>query len=152
MPRKSKDQIVTYYNNTPYQLELMPSRIEDSGLGVFTKEFIPAGSFIGYYEGHWAHNTRKASNYSYYINSKTMIDIDPLNKPYTCMFNDAYRTDFKNNIRSEVLLDQEIVKIIRQKNSHRYDANRAVGLYATRNIYPGDEMYFEYGDFYWKGW
>lgn len=144
--------VLRYYNNTPFQLEVRVSQIENGGLGIFSLQWIPTGSFIGYYEGFWQHNPKEASNYSYYINSKTLIDIDPLNRPYTCMFNDAYRTDFQNNIVSKVLLDDNIVKIIRKKNSHKWDANRAVGLYTSRDIFPGDEMYFEYGEFYWKGW
>ena len=144
--------VVKFYNNTPYQLEVRESRIENSGLGIYSLQWIPCGSFIGYYEGFWQHNPKEATNYSYYINSKTMIDIDPLNKPYTSMFNDAFRTEYRNNVASQVLLEPEIVNIIRKRNSHKWDSNRAVGLYTTADIYPGDEMYFEYGDFYWKGW
>lgn len=144
--------VVLYYNNTTYDLEVRLSQIPDSGLGVFTNQFIEAGTFIGYYEGHWHHNMRTASNYSYYINRRSVIDIDPSNKPYTSMFNDAYRTDFYNNICSKVLLDDSIIETISAKNSYKIDPNKVVGLYATKHIRPGEEMFFEYGDFYWKGW
>jgi len=147
-----KKKTVKYYNNTFFDLKLAPSQIENSGLGVYSCQYIPKDSFIGYYEGVWNHLMKTASNYSYYINYRTVIDIDPLNKPYTCMFNDAYRTDFSNNIKSEVLLDDNIIEKISIKNSYKIDVNKVVGLYSTKDIYPGEEMFFEYGDFYWKGW
>ena len=147
-----KKQKIVYYNNTAYDLELKPSQIEGAGLGVYSKQFIPAETFLGYYEGHWNHDPKTASNYSYYINSRTLIDIDLTDIPYTAMFNDAFRTEFRNSVASHILVPDEIVQKIRAKNSHKYDPDKFVGMYTTRDIMPGDEMFFDYGAFYWTGW
>ena len=146
---------IKYYNNTPFHLEIQQSNIENAGLGLFLQKntsIIPKNKLIGYYEGFWNYDTKTQSNCSYYINKRICIDIDFQNRPYTSLMNDAFRTRFQNNIMARVLLEPSIIETIRAKNCENYDVNKIVGLYSTRDILPGDELFFEYGEAYWKSW
>lgn len=144
-----------YYNNTFFDLEIKESNIEDAGLGLFLKKnanTVFKNKLIGYYEGFWNSDKKKQSNCSFYINKRICIDVDFKNRPYTSVMNDAYRTSFKNNIEARILLDESLIETIRAKNCHNYDANKIIGLYSIRDIQPGDELFFEYGESYWKSW
>lgn len=144
-----------FYNNTRFDLEIKQSSIENGGLGLFLKEnadTIFKNKLIGYYEGFWNSDMKKQSNCSFYINKKICIDIDLKNRPFTSFMNDAYRTGFTNNIESRLLIDENILNTIRAKNCEKYDANKIIGLYSTRDIFAGDELFFEYGESYWKSW
>lgn len=146
---------INYYNNTPFQLEIKQSNIENAGLGLFLKpntNAINKNKLIGYYEGFWNYDFKTQSNCSYYINKRICIDIDFKNRPFTSLMNDAYRTRYKNNVEARLLLDNSILETIRAKNCQNYDVNKIVGLYSTLDILPGDELFFEYGESYWKSW
>jgi hypothetical protein len=153
---KKKKNSTSYYNNTAFDLEVRPSQIVDAGQGLFLNANapgpIPAGAFIGYYEGVWNCDPKKHSNYSHYINKRVCIDIDFTHQPITSMMNDAYRTDYKNNVISKILVNEPILESIRSKNCDKFDPCRMVGLYALTQINPGQELFFEYGESYWKSW
>jgi len=143
-------QKVKYYNNTIYDLELKQSNIVDAGLGVFlskNSEIIPKDTFIRYYEGEWLTNDKLKSDYSYYINKHVYIDIDPFNKPYSCMINDAYNSSYENNVMSKPMI--EPLESITRRNYKKFDVNKIIGLYTTKDICPGDELFFDYGEDYW---
>jgi hypothetical protein len=147
----------SYYNNTMHPLEVRPSQIVNGGMGVFmsstASEPIAAGAFIGFYEGVWNCDAKNQSNYSYYINKRVCIDLSKDNRrPITAMMNDAFRTDFTNNVISKLLVDQTILESIRAKNCDNFNPCRIVGLYATKEIRPGEELFFEYGESYWTSW
>jgi SET domain-containing protein len=153
--RSIKNSKTVYYNNTGFNLEIRESQIENSGLGLFLKnsaEMIPKDTFLGYYEGFWNYDLDTLSNYSYYINSRICLDVEKDRKPYTAIMNDAFRTGFKNNVVSEILIPETEINKIRKKNCHHYDPTRIVGLFTIDDIMPGDELFFEYGESYWKSW
>jgi len=66
--------------------------------------------------------------------------------------NDAYRTDYKNNVISKILVNEIILESIRFKNCDKFDPCRMIGLFALTQINPGQELFFEYGESYWKSW
>ena len=68
------------------------------------------------------------------------------------MMNDAFRTDYHNNVESIHLLTEKERNIITKKNCELYDPNKMVGFYAIDDISIGDELLFSYGDSYWKSW
>jgi len=144
-----------YYNNTDFQLEIKQSGIENSGMGLFLDKHanpILKDTFLGYYMGYWNYNMKNQSNCSYYINKRICIDVEKDNRPYTSVMNDAYRTEFKNNIISKINGDDIILDNIRKKNCDQFDPTRTIELYVSRDIMPGDELFFEYGESYWKSW
>ncbi len=148
----NKKVLEKFHNNLRFQLEVRPSQIPNSGNGLITLEFIPAESFLGYYEAVWSLDKKTQSNYSFYINDKITLDIDISNKPYSAMMNDAFRTDFKNNIEAVHLYTETDRAKITKKNYLLFDPSKMVGLYALRDIYPGEELFFSYGESYWKSW
>ena len=119
--QKPSNKIVLekFHNNLRFQLEIRPSQIPDSGNGLITTEFIPAESFLGYYEAVWCLDKRAHTSYSFYINDKITLDIDHSDKPYSAMMNDAYRTDFQNNIEA-VHLYTEIDRAKITKKNYLY--------------------------------
>jgi SET domain-containing protein len=141
-----------YYNNLLFNLEIRASQIHDSGNGLFTREYIKKGSFLGYYDGYWSIYKNLQSNYCFYINDKIYIDIDLTNKPYSSIMNDAFRTDFKNNIELVYTHSEKEREKINKKNCSLYDPSRMVRFYSVRDIEPGEELFFSYGESYWKSW
>lgn len=144
-----------FYNNTSYDLIIKQSNIENAGLGLFLNihaKPILKGVFLGYYCGYWNYDLKNQSNCSYYINKRICIDVKMENRPYTSIMNDAYRTDFTNNIISKFAIDENTIQNIRKKNCDQYDPNKIIELYTTHDILPGEELLFEYGDSYWKSW
>ena len=154
MPSTSKIKC-SYFNNTNYNLIIKQSNIENGGLGLFLNinaDPIINGSFLGYYFGFWNYDLKHQSNCSYYINKRICIDVKMENRPYTSIMNDAYRTDFTNNIISKFAIDENTLQTIKKKNCDQYDPNKIIELYASKDIMPGDELFFEYGESYWKSW
>ena len=152
MKNKRQNNYEKFHNNLQVNLEIRPSQIPSSGNGLFTIEPIYKGDFLGYYEAHWAFEKKLQSNYSYDINNKVWLDIDLYDKPYSAMMNDAFRTDYHNNVESIHLLTEKERNIITKKNCELYDSNKMVGFYAIDDISIGDELLFSYGDSYWKSW
>ncbi len=152
MKNKRQNNYEKFHNNLRFNLEILPSQIPAGGYGLFTIEPIHKGDFLGYYEAHWAFDKNKQSNYSFDVNNKVWLDIDLHDKPYSAMMNDAFRTDYHNNIEAIHLLTEKERNIITRKNCELYDSNKMVGIYAIEDINVGDELIFSYGDFYWKSW
>jgi hypothetical protein len=144
-----------YFNNTEYKLIIKPSNIENAGFGLFldkNAEPILKNTFLGNYNGYWNYDFKHQSNCSYYINKKICIDVEMNNRPFTSLMNDAFRTEFSNNIISKCALDENIIQNINKKNCNKYDPNKIIELYTTCDIMPGDELFFDYGESYWKSW
>ena len=152
MKNKRQNNYEKFHNNLRFNLEIRPSQIPSSGNGLFTIEPIYKGYFLGYYEAHWSFDKKTPSNYSFDVNNKIWLDIDLRDKPYSAMMNDAFRTDFLNNIEAIHLLTEKERSNITKKNCELYDSNKMVGIYALEDINVGDELFFSYGDFYWKSW
>lgn len=144
-----------YFNNTTFDLKIKESNITSAGLGLFlNKDSNPIlkDTFLGYYSGFWNSDMSNQSNCSYFINKRICIDVNYDNRPFTSLMNDAYRTEFKNNVISKLAIDNKILLNIRKKNCEQYDPNKIIELYTTQDIQPGDELFFEYGESYWKSW
>jgi hypothetical protein len=152
MKNKRQNNYEKFHNNLRFNLIIQPSQIPSGGYGVFTKEPIYKGDFLGYYEAHWAFDKKAQSNYSFFVNNKVWLDINLHDKPYSAMMNDAFRTDYHNNIEAIHIVMEKERNIITKKNCELYDPNKMVGIYAIDDIKVGDELFFSYGDHYWKSW
>jgi hypothetical protein len=145
-------QLPKFYNNLLYKLEILDSQIPNGGKGLFTKEYIKKGSFLGYYDGYWCYDKKKESSYSFYINDKIWLDIDMNNKPFSSIMNDSYRTDFTNNIEYQYTLSEIERLKITKKNCEQFNSCKMIKLFTTTEILPGTELFFSYGESYWKCW
>jgi SET domain-containing protein len=157
MPRKNKKtpqgeekEDPVYYTNSKFKLEIKPSNITAAGLGVFTLEDIPNDTFIDTYDGeymttssklsktdYYGHKLRRMIHSLYYIEVEKDIGIDATSYPrcFISMVNDCYNSEFRENTEFRNIRNPgEIPK---------------VGLWTTREIKKGEELYVSYGDEYW---
>lgn len=121
-----------YYNNSFYNLNINVSNIEKAGFGVFSQEFIPKDSIVGYYEGTII-NTPFHGDYYFEINESNGIDAGQFPRCYMAMINDARGSLYKNNCK--FVID---------------DKNFLVEIWSIKNIYPGEELFINYGSSYWS--
>jgi uncharacterized glyoxalase superfamily protein PhnB len=117
-----------------------PSR---RGRGVVATSPVPAGAFLGTYEGDlldtrsfWARHPSGVADYTIAVGPAWAIDGERLaqgdSPPYSpCLVNHSARRP-------------NAARVVRV-------ADRAVDLYASRDIEPGEEVLFDYGDTYWTG-
>jgi hypothetical protein len=160
MPRKNKKEIKSYkeepkeapqyYTNSKFKLEIKSSNITGAGLGVFALDDIPIDSFIDTYDGeygttssklsktdYYGHKLKRIVHSLYYIEVEKDIGIDAKTYPrcFVSMVNDCYNSEYKENSEfRNIRYPGEIPK---------------VGLWTTREIKSGDELYVSYGDEYW---
>ena len=121
----------SYYNNSKYKLEISQSCIIEAGLGVFTKEFIPANSFIDSYTGEY--RPRCFSRYYFKIREGVGIDAFDYPRCYMGMLNDSHGTLYSNNCKFVVDLETDTVSV-----------------WSIRDIREGDELFISYGEEYWN--
>ena len=121
------------------QLFIKASFIPHSGMGLFTKTYIPKGTRIIEYKGRmstWKEvNHRKWTNrYIFYIDRDHVVDASTYEKALGRFANDA-----KGMYRNGGL-----------KNNAEYVADGfRVYIDATRDIPPGAEILVDYGKEYW---
>ena len=146
-----------YYYNSPFQLYLATSQVPNAGIGVFTRETIPAGSCIDEYTGEVISSNR-ASSYALEVRPDCFIDARELPRCYMAMINDCsyiarriirrkrrwvnitpnayYGTDGRRLvINCEFVVDEA--------------AGRAF-IHSLVDIPAGTELFIEYGPAYWK--
>jgi uncharacterized protein len=118
------------------KLEIKRSRLPDSGTGLFTKSFIPAGTNIIEYTGKiisW--KEVKADNaYIFYVNRSHVIDARPFKKALARYANDAKGIYRRKGMRN---------------NSEYVEEGLSVFIRATRDIKKGEEILVAYGKEYW---
>ena len=131
------------YNNTDLRLVTAPSQIKGAGNGVWTKEFIPKGTRIGFYDGIVLKGDHKITDYSFTLSNTYFVDGEPSPRCIIAMINDPIGSSFKHNCEFDVLYnDEETGLRLRQQD-------RKVFLKAIRNIKADTELFASYGDEYW---
>jgi hypothetical protein len=131
-----------FYNDGPFNLYITHSQLPDSGLGVYTDDFIPENTIIGEYKGKLvkSHNL-ETNDYFYELveaneGSGVMgvgIDASQLPRCYMAMINDAqFSKTYSNNCIFEADAEEEKVYVV-----------------ATRDIEPEEELFVSYGEGYW---
>ena len=136
------------YHNSSFNLYIKDSQLFQSGKGVFTHDFIPANTFIDFYQGYLSEHI-KGGTYFYQINDTWGIDGFGPPRCYMAMLNDAnfqatkiikkgkkkkilFPHNFVNNC--EFIVDEE--KLI-------------VSIFSIIDIEPESELFISYGDTYW---
>ena len=133
-----------YWNNTKMILDVQESKIPNAGNGIFTYQYIPKNTLIGYYSGR----IKKADgscvgDYSFGLNKDYYIDARYYPRSYIAMINDSHGSLKKNNC------EFRLTKI--DNNGKRLKPiNYKISLWSLRNIKIGEELYADYGLDYWK--
>ena len=120
----------SYYHNSKFCLEIKKSNIENAGFGVFSNTFIPADSFIDFYQGKIITKNCNGSSYFFHIHDLKGIDAIEYPRCYMAMLNDAHNSSFENNCE------------------FRVTENEKVEVWSIVDIYPDEELLVDYGDEY----
>jgi SET domain-containing protein len=125
-----------YYNNTEFILDIQLSNIKNAGNGLFSFQYIPKDTMIGYYKGDVLSGNNKVTDYSFEISPKYFIDAKEFPRCFIAMINDAKNSQFENNCEFRII-EKKIKK------------NSIICLYSIKDIKKGDELFASYGDEYW---
>lgn len=132
-----------FYNDGPFNLYITHSQLPDSGLGVYTQDFIPEDTIIGEYRGEIVKSYNLETNDYFYelaeadeANGIMGVGIDSSKLPrcYMAMINDAqFSKTYSNNCVFEGDVDEQKVYVV-----------------STRDIEPEEELFVSYGEGYWN--
>lgn len=121
------------------RLVVKRSSLPGAGKGLFTKNLIPAGTRIVEYKGRittWKEvkTSEVENNYIFYVNRNHVINAEPYKKALGRYANDA------RGLRK--------IKGVRNNSIYAIDKDK-VFIEATRDIFPGEEIFVDYGKDYW---
>jgi len=121
------------------RLVVKRSSLPGAGKGLFTKSLIPAGTRIVEYKGRittWKEvkTSEVENNYIFYVNRNHVINAEPYKKALGRYANDA------RGLRK--------IKGVRNNSIYAIDKDK-VFIEATRDIFPGEEIFVDYGKDYW---
>lgn len=149
-----------YYHNSKYNIYLDKSQIPDGWLGVFTKDFIPANTYIDEYCGDiYSYNP---GGY-YVLELKQNYYIDGSNYPrcYMAMLNDCeYITKKikikkkknrkkKTDITPDAYYDNNNKKLFTNCEFIKNTEDNKTYIYSLTDILPNTELFISYGNNYW---
>jgi len=146
-----------YYYNSSFQLRLAPSQVPNAGLGVFTREDIPADSCIDEYTGEVLSSNR-VSNYSVEVRPDCFVDACELPRCYMAMINDCSYIA-RRVIRRKKRWVDITPKAYFGKDNHplvtncKFVLNRTEGRVFIHSLYDipaGSELFIDYGPDYWN--
>ena len=137
------------YHNSAFDLYIKDSQLYQSGKGVFTRDFIPAKTFIDFYQGNLIQFI-KGGTYYYQINDEWGIDGFGPPRCYMAMLNDAdYKaTKFvgKGKKKKQISILDEFTNNCEFVSD---EDNLTVSIYSITDIEPESELFISYGDSYW---
>ena len=122
------------------QLYIKKSTIPNAGKGLFTKKFIPKGTFIVEYKGKvstWKEvkDEDGKNAYIFYVNRNHVIDGKPNKKAFARYANDA----------------RGLVKIKGLTNNSDYVTQGKMAIIESKKDIPAfSEIFVDYGPDYWK--
>lgn len=122
------------------QLRVKRSSLPNSGKGLFTKVFIPKGTYIVEYKGtisKWKdlEETEWDNGYIYYVTRNYVINARP---------HPEHLARYANDARGLVK-----VKGINNNCEYKKKGNK-IYIYSNRDIQPGEEILVSYGKDYWQ--
>lgn len=131
----------------PSFLELNYSSIKNAGLGIFAKDKIPKGKFLGNYVGEILDGNNLEKNqyiFDTIIGSeKKKIDGVDLNKSNWTRFMNSSLGDDK--IMNVICITCNNKDIYNKSNSEKICLNGYIIFYAKKDIKVGEELLFDYG-------
>ena len=146
-----------YYHNSPFQLYLDTSQVPCAGIGVFTRETIPAGIRIDEYTGEVL-SSKRASSYALEVRDDCFIDAREFPRCYMAMINDcsyiARRVIRRKkrwvNITPDAYYDLYGRRLV---VNCEFVADEPAGrayIHSIADIPAGAELFISYGPDYWK--
>jgi hypothetical protein len=145
MKNNKKINYNNFYHKSNYDLYISQSNIINSGLGVFTQNFIPKNTCIDEYFGEYSESLL-GGEYFFRIDDECGINAIDLPRCYMAMLNDAsYIPTSKRKLRLFVHHDY--------KNNCYFNVdtiNKKVYVYSLQDIEVNSELFISYGCDYWK--
>jgi SET domain-containing protein len=146
-----------YFHNSPYNLYLTNSQIPDSGLGVFTKDFIPAGSCIDEYSGD-VYFFNPGGFYVLEVNEKYYIDANNYPRCFMAMINDCgfiakkkiRKKKRKIDITPDAYYDKNNNKLVINCEFIIKPEEKKTFVYSLIDINKDSELFISYGTNYWN--
>ena len=139
------------YHNSAFDLYIKDSQLYQSGKGVFTRDFIPAKTFIDFYQG-CLFQFIKGGTYYYQINDEWGIDGFGPPRCYMAMLNDADYKATKFVGKGKGKKKKQISILDEFTNNCEFvsdENNLTVSIYSITDIEPESELFISYGDSYW---
>jgi len=138
-------KINKYFHKSSFDLYIDSSKINNGGLGVFTKSFIPKNSLIDEYYGELKYGIYGGE---YYYGITDLIGINALDYPrcYMAMLNDAsYKPTTKRSLKKFIPHNyiNNCYFLVNEETNKVY-------VYSLIDINPYDELFISYGDYYWN--
>lgn len=132
--------LFTYMTINESQLAVKKSSLPNSGKGLFSKVFIPKGTYVVEYKGSiskWKEleDSEWDNGYIYFVNNNYVINARPHPEALARYANDA----------------RGLVKIKGLSNNCVYKKKGGkIYIYAEKDIHPGQEILVSYGKEYWQ--
>lgn len=134
----------------PAFVHLGYSKISNAGLGVFATASIKKGAFLGNYMGEILDSVDSMSRNEYLYGSssrtkKFTIDASSLDKSNYTRFINCCSTSYPENVVGIRYTQVEGASVYRTRLGKQIDIDGYIFFYATREIEPGEELYYDYG-------
>jgi hypothetical protein len=146
-----------YFHNSIFNLYLITSQIPNSGLGVFTKDFIPAGTYIDEYIGD-VYSYNPCGSYVVELEQDHYIDAKKYPRCFMGMINDCEyiskkiikkkkkRIDitpnyYYDNNNNKLVTNCQFINNLNEKKSL---------IYSVIDIISNSELFINYGPEYWS--
>ena len=126
------------YHNSKFNLYIDDSQLFQSGKGVYTNDFIPANSFVDFYEGNLIEFI-KGGIYYFQINDKWGIDGFGPPRCYMAMLNDANFKPINKNKNKNKSKGKQITISNNFSNNCTFmtdEENLTVSIYSIIDIEP----------------
>jgi len=147
----------SYFYNSIFNLYLSESQIPNAGLGVFTKDFIPAGSYIDEYIGD-IYSFNPGGSYVLEFEPNHYIDARNYPRCYMSMINDCEfiakkiikKKKKKIDVTPDTYYDKNNIKLITNCEFKKNIDEKKSLIYSIIDIMPGSELFISYGSDYWN--
>jgi hypothetical protein len=147
---------VSYYHNSTYNLYLSKSQIPEAGLGVFTKDFIPAGTYIDEYYGD-IYSFNPGGFYVLEVKPDYYIDANNYPRCYMAMINDCgfiakkiiRKKKRKIDITPDAYYDKNNNKLVINCKFIKKPEEEKTYVFTISDILQDSELFISYGPNYW---
>ena len=141
--------LIDKYNYLPEFLEIKYSRIKNAGLGIFAKEKLTAGKFLGNYTGVMTEKIPKFTDQLYTFNTirggvQLLVNAGDINTSNWTRFMNCSMNDVEKNILCIRCVNTNDYYL----NNKKYNIEGYLMFYVARDIEIGEELLYDYGKKY----
>jgi len=146
-----------YFHTSVFDLYVAQSQIPNAGLGIFTRDTIPAKTLIDEYSGE-LFNTTVRGFYALEIEPNVTIDARDFPRCYMAMINDCahltkqyiYKKQRKIGYIPDAYYDSNNEKLVHNCEFILDTEAKKAYVHSLNEIKPNSELFIDYGDEYWK--